>query len=96
MTSSGATRFASLALACFIVACSGSDISESYAFTLYRNTASVSSFRVYVATFDAYQSDAELSELVNSKNCWRAQTLFQGTKEWAGVKFWCEKGRFKK
>jgi len=84
MTTTFTSCFICLAVACFIVACSGSDISESEVYTLYRNVPSTPDFRVHVATFDADHFDAEMSELVNSKNCWRAQAMFQGSKEWEG------------
>lgn len=80
----------------FLLACSGLGIPEDQVFTLYRNVPSTPDFRFHVATFDADYGDAEMSKLINSTNCSRSQTLFQDSKEWEGVRFWCEKGRFKK
>jgi len=90
------TLFTALAVACLMAACSGSDISESQVFTLYRNVPSDEAFRVHVATFDSDHFDAAMSEVINRKNCEQAKVLFQGSPNWAVVKFWCEKGRFKK
>lgn len=86
--------FGGLAAACFIVACSGSGISEDQVFTLYRNVPPEPNARTHFATFDVDR--AGLSEGFNSISCWETQALLQDSKEWEGVKFWCEKGRFHK
>lgn len=96
MNTTVTTLFTALAVACLMTACSESDTSESQVFTLYRNVPSDKAFRVHVATFDSDHFDAAMSEFVNKKNCEQAQALFQGSPNWVGVKFWCEKGSFKK
>lgn len=82
----------------FMAACSMPDTPDSHAYTLYRNAPSDPAFRVHVATFDsnAYSSGGEMDELMNKKNCEHVQVMFQSQPDWADVKFWCEKGRFKK
>ena len=85
-----------LAANCFLTACSWSGISEKEVFTLYRNTPSAPDFRAHVATFDADPFGTERSESVNSSNCSQTVALLEESKKWVGVKFWCERGRFKK
>lgn len=81
---------------CIMTACSKPDIAESYVYTLYRNIPSDPAFRVHVATFDANRGFPEMDELDNKRNCERAQPMFQSQPDWTNIKFWCEKGRFKK
>jgi len=69
----------------FLMSCSQS---ESY--TLYRNSVSDETMRLHVATFDAKDG-----EKYNQGNCDIAKDLFQ-KQDGVKVKFWCEKGRFKK
>jgi hypothetical protein len=90
MSTAGATRFAGLAVACVMMACSGSDTSENQVFVLYRNSVTDENMRIHVATFDATESEA-----YNRGDCEQAQVLFQG-QPGVKTKFWCEKGRFKK
>lgn len=70
----------------------GCSTPESSIFTLYRNSVTTDGdgMRIHVSTFDA----AEGSDY-NRKNCDQAKTLFQ-EQPMVKVKFWCEKGRFKK
>jgi hypothetical protein len=71
------------------VACSAGS-SDTDTFTLYRNSVTEENMRIHVAIFDAAEK-----EEYNRGNCEQAQVLFEGQ---AGVKvkFWCEKGRFRK
>lgn len=68
-------------------ACSASD---SSVYTLYRNSAAGADMRLHVATFDSTDGEA-----YNSENCRTAMGLFQ-RQPGVTVKFWCEKGRFRK
>jgi hypothetical protein len=68
-------------------ACSESD---SNTYTLYRNTVHDETMRLHIATFDS--NDAEK---YNQGNCEITKDLFQ-KQDGVKVKFWCEKGRFKK
>ena len=77
------------------VACSEKGIHDADAFTLYSNAPSDKFSRLHEATFDTHYS----SEF-NALKCERVQRLLQ---EWynvetktSDVKFWCEKGRYKK
>ena len=61
-------------------------------YTLYRNSATNGgeSLRLHVATFDARDGEA-----YNMGNCQIAEQLFQ-KQPGVTVKYWCEKGVFKK
>jgi hypothetical protein len=59
-------------------------------YTLYRSSPSNENFRIHVATFDASDGND-----YNSENCKIAIGLFE-KQEGVTVKYWCEKGRFKK
>ena len=83
-----------LAASSIVVAC-GNKEPDVEVFTLYRNVPSDQAFRVHVATFDAGKGD-EFYNWSNFKNCERAQQMFQAQPDWQDVRFWCEKGRFKK
>jgi hypothetical protein len=63
---------------------------SSESFTLYRNSADDRAMRIHVATFDSTDG-----EKYNAENCDLAASLFGGQ---AGIKvrFWCERGAFKK
>lgn len=79
----------------FTVACSDKGIHDGDVFTLYSNAPSDKFVRLHEATFDTHYG----SEM-NSHHCERAQKLLQSwynteTKT-SDVKFWCEKGRYKK
>jgi hypothetical protein len=76
----------------FIVACSRFEnkASEDIVFTLYRNSVTEQNERVHIATFDV-----DKKEDYNKKNCGIAQQLFQN-QPGVKVKYWCEKGYFKK
>lgn len=93
-----APLIAALSVGYFLVACDKTATPDNYVYTLYRNAPSDPAFRVHVATFDskAYSSGNEMDEFFNKKNCERVQTMFQSQPDWADVKFWCEKGPYKK
>jgi len=91
-------HIAALILITVTAAC-GDKEPEVEVFTLYRNVPSDETFRVHVATFDAAGHEGRGSHFYNwsnAKNCERAAKMFQAQPEWQDVKFWCEKGRFKK
>ncbi len=69
----------------FLMSCSQN---ESY--TLYRNSVVDKTMRLHVATFDAKDG-----EKYNQENCEIARELFQ-KQDGVKVKFWCEKGVFRK
>jgi hypothetical protein len=80
-------------LSIFIVLALGScGVSSDAVYTLYRNSATAGGqlMRIHVATFDA-----KGRETYNHGNCEIARELFQG-QPGVTVKFWCEKGRFRK
>ncbi len=64
--------------------------SQSESYTLYRNSVSDETMRLHVATFDAKNG-----EKYNQGNCEITRELFQ-KQDGVKVKFWCEKGVFKK
>ena len=64
--------------------------SDSNTYTLYRSSATGVFMRVHVATFDAKEQ-----EDYNKANCEVAQELFQN-QPGVTVKFWCEKGGYRK
>ena len=70
-------------------ACSGDST-----YTLYRNSPvsidNASLQRIHVATFDGYDD-----ENYNRENCQIAASLFQN-QQGVTVKYWCEKGVFRK
>jgi ABC-type glycerol-3-phosphate transport system substrate-binding protein len=82
------STFAILLVALLLTACG----ENSY--TLYRSspvpTDDLSLRRVHVATFDAYENQS-----YNQENCQTAASLFQA-QPGVRVKYWCEKGEFKK
>lgn len=61
-------------------------------YTLYRSSATNGgeSWRMHVATFDAKEGEA-----YNMGNCQIAKELFQ-KQPGISVRYWCEKGNFKK
>ena len=86
-----------LAGAGFLVGCSRSDIPEDQVFTLYHNLDAAANTRIHVATFDGHRTPAKMSEFFNRSHCEQAQALFQSQlPSGTTVKYWCEKGRFKK
>ena len=92
------TQLITVALTCALSAgaCGRSD----RIYTLYRSSPVNDSLRIEVATFSADESG-----LYNRDTCEQAQSLFQHDNdgrlsEFPGVavkvRFWCEKGRFRK
>jgi hypothetical protein len=64
--------------------------SDAAVYTLYRNSPLMENTRLHVATFDSADS-----EQYNSETCLVARDLFQ-RQPGVSVRFWCEKGRFRK
>lgn len=75
-----------LASALFLASCG----SDEGAYTLYRSSPTDSNMRVHVATFDAKEGAH-----YNRDNCQIAAELF-GRQSGVVVKYWCEKGEYKK
>ena len=75
-----------LAVAAIIVGCDFGGTT----FTLYRNSTHDETMRIHVASFDA-----TASEKYNRGNCEQARDLFQA-QSGAKIRFWCEKGPYKK
>ena len=73
-----------------ITALAGCDASEDETYTLYRNSVITRDARMHVASFDT----AEGSKY-NSENCEHLMELLQ-TQPDIKVRFWCEKGRYRK
>ena len=76
-----------LAMLIMLVGCGESN------YTLYRSSAVASggeSWRLHVASFDAKDGES-----YNRENCQIAQDLFQ-RQPGVTVKYWCEKGSYKK
>ena len=69
-------------------------VKDSEIYTLYRNLPLDFNERIHVATFDA-DAKEDMHDY-NMSNCMIAQEHFQKAVLLDGVKFWCEKGRFKK
>ena len=69
---------------------SGCDENDNSFYTLYRSSYVQEVSRVHVATFDTKDG-----EEVNRVNCQIAGELFQG-QQFVVVKYWCEKGRYRK
>lgn len=90
-------KTAILAISTAILAALAAGCSPSNTYTLYRDGASnsqlgvdLSAMRIHVASFDASES-----EDYNLDNCQTAQQLFQ-SQPGVTVRYWCEKGRYKK
>jgi hypothetical protein len=78
-----------------LVACAEKQVPDSDIFTLYSNAPSDKFARLHEATFDARQAVE-----MNAHHCERVQRLLQEwyntTTKTTDVKFWCEKGRYRK
>jgi hypothetical protein len=74
----------SLAVIVFLTGCGDST------YTLYRSQVRDENARTHVATFDAGDG-----QNYNKGNCQIAEELFQ-KQQGVTVKYWCEKGTFKK
>ena len=68
----------------------GCNQSESDIYTLYRSSVTKEGMRIHVGTFDSSNGES-----YNRENCEISQELFQ-KQEGVKVKYWCEKGRYKK
>lgn len=79
-----------ITLAFILLQLTGCFLSDSNTYTLYRSSATGEFMRLHVATFDASEK-----EDYNKGNCDIAQELFQ-KQPGVTVKFWCEKGKYKK
>lgn len=78
-------RFALLGSTIFLASCS-----DDGAYTLYRDSPVSTAMRVHVATFNTSGGES-----YNKENCQLAEQLFQ-KQPGVTVKFWCEKGTFRK
>ncbi|MBB4290620.1 hypothetical protein GGE16_002660 [Rhizobium leguminosarum] len=63
---------------------------DSRQYTLYRNSALDANMRLHVASFDSADGES-----YNSENCQIAAGLFV-TQPGVTVRYWCEKGKFRK
>jgi hypothetical protein len=79
--------FIHLTIVLSLVGCS---FIEDSTFTLYRSSVTDPTMRVHIATFDTDNKAA-----YNQENCDLARDLFQN-QQGVKVKFWCEKGRYRK
>jgi hypothetical protein len=59
-------------------------------YTLYRGSPTLENARIHIATFDANEKES-----YNMENCQIAAELFQ-KQQGVTVKYWCEKGSYKK
>jgi len=73
-----------------LASCSLGGAGDSETYTLYRDSLVQGIARVHVATFDTTGG-----ETYNQENCTLAQELFQ-RQPGVAIRFWCEKGRFRK
>ena len=64
-------------------------------YTLYRAGVGLPDLRVHVATFDSDDSKQAQFKTYNQDNCQTAMQLFQSQPN-VTIRYWCEKGRFKK
>lgn len=65
-------------------------VSEGDTYTLYRNSVITQDARMHVASFDTAEGNR-----YNSENCQHAMELLQAQPD-VKVRFWCEKGRYRK
>lgn len=81
-----------LALACAALATwlAGCGVSDGNVYTLYRSSVLDAKQRLHVATFDAAES-----EEYNQENCGIVLAQMQKRAD-VVVRYWCEKGRFRK
>jgi hypothetical protein len=76
--------------AILLAGCGNDDV-----YTLYRSAVGMPDLRIHVATFDADDSKDPKFKTYNQDNCLTTQKFFSA-QEGVGVRYWCEKGRFKK
>ncbi|MBE0627765.1 MAG: hypothetical protein IH606_23480 [Burkholderiales bacterium] len=91
--------FAAIAISLLLAACGEKDNPDEAIFTLYSSAPSDQFFRGHEATFDAYLKSEDA--FWNAKKCERVARLLQ--ENWQAevsktisVRFWCEKGRYRK
>lgn len=68
----------------------GCGVSDGDSYTLYRTSVFSQNARMHVASFDTDEGGK-----YNDENCQQAQQLFQA-QPGVSVRFWCEKGRYRK
>lgn len=73
-----------------VVAMAGCGVSEGDTYTLYRNSVITQDARMHVASFDTDEGGR-----YNNENCQHAMGLLQAQPD-VQVRFWCEKGRYRK
>ncbi|TBA61132.1 hypothetical protein ELH52_18480 [Rhizobium ruizarguesonis] len=77
-------------LACLPLVLIASCNNDSSEYTLYRNSVLDENMRLHVASFDSSDGEA-----YNSENCQIAAGLF-AAQPGVKVRYWCEKGRFRR
>jgi len=77
-------------LSLLLIGCGNDEV-----YTLYRAGVGLPDLRVHVATFDSDDSKQAQFKTYNQDNCLTAMNLFQSQPN-VTVRYWCEKGRFKK
>jgi hypothetical protein len=68
----------------------GCSLLDDSTYTLYRSSVTDPTMRVHIATFDTNNKGS-----YNQENCDLARDFFQN-QQGVKVKFWCEKGSYKK
>jgi hypothetical protein len=84
------TILIALAFVTLLVGCGNDDV-----YTLYRSAVGMPDLRIHIATFDADDSKDPKFKTYNQDNCLSTQKLFSA-QEGVSVRYWCEKGYFKK
>ena len=79
----------------FLFGLSACSESNDDIYTLYRSGVGFPDLRIHVATFDSEDSKNSKFKTYNQDNCQTASQLFQSQPN-VTVKYWCEKGRYKK
>lgn len=79
-----------VAFAASFVVASEADAQDENVYTLYRNSVTDRALRIHIATFDANEGHA-----YNMENCQLAADLFAG-QSGVSVRFWCERGRYRR
>jgi hypothetical protein len=85
-----ARRLIAVTIVAYIAALAGCGVSDGEAYTLYRDSAVTHDARMHVASFDTREGAK-----YNNDNCQQVLALFQ-TQPGVTVRFWCEKGRYRK
>lgn len=79
-----------LILICLTISCIDKD---SNTYTLYRESVVIPNARIHVATFDSKENSS--TDSCNKENCETAKILFE-TQPGVLVKYFCEKGKYRK